>query len=346
MIPSRSLTFAWISAALTIAGILPASAAELQRFSERQPHMGVEFEIVLYAEDENKAQAALTAAFARIAQLDSTLSDYSLSSELSKLSAAAPTSEPVPLSDDLFTILQASQQLAHDSEGAFDVTVGPLTRLWRRARRQKELPDDERLKAAFAAVGYRSLNIDAEKKTASLEKSDMRLDLGGIAKGYAADQALAEITGRGISRALVRASGDIVVADPPPGETGWKVGIAPLNPDDPPQLFVQLRQQAISTSGESRQHLVVGGKRYSHLIDPRTGQPLTGRQSVTVIAPRAIESDSLASTLAVLGPEKGLKLIAGREQVFAYIVTADDEGKNLKTFTSPGFEKALTAAPR
>jgi thiamine biosynthesis lipoprotein len=318
---------------------LDCAAEELRRFSQIEPHMGVEFEIVLFAADEPTAQGAFTAAFARIAKLDEILSDYSLSSELSKLSAAAPTKEPVQLSDDLFTVLQTSQQLAADSDGAFDVTVGPLTKLWRRARRQKEVPAEEQLKTAFAAVGHRFLKLDSEKKTATLEKPGMRLDLGGIAKGYAADQALAVVTRQGITRALVRASGDIAAADPPPGETGWRVGLAPLNPTDPPSVFVALKQQAISTSGEARQHLVVNGKRYSHLIDPRTGNPLTGRQSVTVIAPRGIDADSLASAIGVLGPENGLKLIEGRAGTSAYIITADDDGGNVRTFASKQFSK-------
>lgn len=326
-----------VMALFLLPGALSGRTAELERFSRLEPHMGVEFEIVLYAADEPAARAAFAAAFTRIAQLDEILSDYNVASELSKLSASAPTQAPIPLSQDLFTVLQSAQQLAADSDGAFDVTVGPLTKLWRRARRQKELPPDEQLKTAFAAVGHRGLQLDNERKTATLTKAAMRLDLGGIAKGYAADQALATITARGISCALVRASGDIAVADPPPGETGWKVGLAPLNPEDPPSVFVRLKQQAISTSGEARQHLVVNGKRYSHLIDPRTGEPLTGRQTVTVIARRGIDADSLASAIAVLGPEKGLQLIAGRQDVATYVITADDAGKHERTVVSPRF---------
>lgn len=315
----------------------PAAAADLQQFKRSQPHMGVEFEVVLYAADEASAESAFAAAFERIAELDRKLSDYSLSSELSLLSAAAPTTEPMKLSDDLFTVLHASQQLAAESDGAFDATIGPLTKLWRRARRQRELPDAELLKSAHAAVGHRFLRIDAAAKTASLSQPAMRLDLGGIAKGYAADQALAVLKQKGFPQSLVRASGDIAAGDPPPGETGWKVALAPLNPDDPPSVFVSLQQQAISTSGEARQHLTVNGRRYSHLIDPRTGEPLHGRMSVTVIAPRSIDADSLASAIAVLGPEKGLKLLAGRPGTTAYLVTAHDDGSNIRTFSSPNF---------
>lgn len=314
-----------------------ATAAELQRFSQTEPHMGVEFEVVLYAADENSAKAALQAAFSRIAELDTKLSDYSLTSELSKLSAAAPTKEAVQLSDDLFTVLQASQKLAAESDGAFDVTIGPLTKLWRRARRQKELPDAEVLKKAHAAVGFQNLQLDTVKKTATLSRAEMRLDLGGIAKGYAADEALAVLVQKGFKQSLVRASGDIAAGDAPPNETGWKIGLAPLNPDEPPMVFVSIKQQAISTSGESRQHLIVNGRRYSHLIDPRSGQPLHGRMSITVIAPRGIDADGLDSAVAILGPEKGLKLLAGRAGVSAYIVTADDEGKNVRSVSTPNF---------
>ncbi|WP_425615432.1 FAD:protein FMN transferase [Anatilimnocola sp. NA78] len=299
--------------------------------------MGVEFEVVVYAKNEAVAEAAIAAAFARIADLDKALSDYSLESELSKLSAASPTSQPVPLSSELFTALQASQALAAASDGAFDVTIGPLTKLWRRARRQKEVPSEALLKEAFASVGYKNLVLDEKQRTASLKVAKMRLDLGGIAKGYAADEGLKVITAMGIQSALVRASGDIAVADPPPGETGWKIGLAPLNPTDEPATFVSLKQQAISTSGEARQHLVVNGRRYSHLIDPRTGQPITGRSSITVIAPRGIDADSLASAVAVLGPEKGIKLIESRPATSAYIITADDAGQNVKIWKSKQF---------
>jgi len=299
--------------------------------------MGVEFEVVLYATDERDAEAAITAVFARVADLDKKLSDYSLSSELSLLSAKAPTAEPVQLSDDLFTVLAAAQRLAVDSDGAFDVTVGPLTKLWRRARRQKELPDAELLKQAFAAVGHRHLQLDAAAKTAILKQPGMRLDLGGIAKGYAVDQALALLSEKRFKQALVRASGDIAAGDPPPNESGWKVGLAPLNPDEPPSVFVALRNQAISTSGESRQHLVVDGKRYSHLIDPRTGRPITGRKSVTIIAPRGIDADCLASAAAILELEKAFKLIASRKDAHYYILTADDDGGNVRNFVSTGF---------
>jgi thiamine biosynthesis lipoprotein len=185
------------------------------------------------------------------------------------------------------------------------------------------------------------LILDADRKAVSLAKPNMRLDLGGIAKGFAADAALSEIKKLGHSRALVRASGDIAAGDPPPNERGWKVGLAPLNPDDPPTVFVHLANQAISTSGEARQHLVVNGKRYSHIIDPRTGEPLTGRMSVSVIAPRGIDADSLASAVAVLGPEKGLDLVERNKDTAAYLVLAKDEAGEVRTIVNESFRKYM-----
>lgn len=314
----------------------PLSGAEWHRLAKTEVHMGVEFEIVLFAPDEAAGKAAIEAAMSRIAELESHLSDYDLDSELSRLSAQAPTTSPIPLSGDLFAVLQASQTLAAESGGAFDITVGPLTKLWRRARRQKEVPPAEMLRAARQAVGYRNLVIH-DNKTAELTTKNMRLDLGGIAKGYAVDEALRVITARGIRRALVRASGDIAAADPPPDEPGWKVGLAPLNPHDEPQVFVSLKNQAISTSGESRQYLVIDGRRFSHLLDPRSGQPLQGRMSVTVLAPRSIDADSWASTVAVLGPTEGLRFLSQKNSTHAYMITADNDGRNEQTHVSPGF---------
>jgi thiamine biosynthesis lipoprotein len=308
----------------------PATAADkLERFSQRQLHMGVEFEIVLYAPDAQAAQKAFAAGFERIAQLDRTLSDYDEESELSRLSAASPTKEPVMVSDDLWTVLSYAQSVSRRSDGAFDVSVGPLTKLWRRARRQKEPPTSEQIAKALEPVGYQHIRLDADRKTVSLAKPAMRLDLGGIAKGYAADEALAAIGKLGIGRALVRASGDIAAGEPPPGESGWRVGIAPLDADATPTRFVSLAKAAISTSGDSRQHLVASGKRYSHIINPRTGWGIEGRSSVTVIAPRGIEADSLASAVSVLGPEAGLRLIEPSSGVAALIVTEGAGGEKM-----------------
>jgi thiamine biosynthesis lipoprotein len=335
----------WLSVVVAWAACAQADEP-LQRFTRSEPHMGVEFEVVLYASNAATAETAISKAMARITALDKALSDYDLESELSKLSESsvidgkgqAGPFPAIPLSDELWTVLNESQLLARQSDGAFDVTIGPLTKLWRRARRWKELPEAEALAKANASVGYRHLKLDPTEHTAQLTQSNMRLDLGGIAKGYAAEEAVKAVVKAGVSSVLVRASGDIVSADPPPGERGWRVGIAPLNPDEPPSRFVEIAHCAISTSGDARQHLVVNGRRYSHIIDPRTGECVAGRSSVTVIAPRGSLADSLATAASVLGPEKALALCGKFDRVELLMVYENGAGEQ-RTVESSGFQR-------
>jgi thiamine biosynthesis lipoprotein len=283
--------------------------------------MGMTFEVTLYAADEATANRAAEAAFRRIAKLNAILSDYDPSSELSRLSDTAGSGQAVKLSDPLWFVLHRSQDLAQRTAGAFDVTVGPLVKLWRRARRQKELPDPKRLAEARAAVGYQHVKLDPVSRTATLARPGMRLDLGGIGAGYAVDQALAVLKEHGIQRAMVDASGDIGVSDPPPGATGWKIGIAPLEkPDGPPSRYLLLSNAAVTTSGDAFQHVEIAGRRYSHIVDPKTGMGLTRPMSVTVIARDCITADSLATAVCVLGPEDGLRLIERTPEAAALIV--------------------------
>ena len=186
--------------------------------------MGTHVRIVLYAPDVRVADAAAAAAFARVGALDQALSDYRDSSELMQLSRRSGGA--LEVSDDLFRVLRASQQIARDSGGAFDVTAGPLSLLWRQARRQNALPDADRIAAARALVGHAKLELDEARRTIRLRQPGMLLDLGGIAKGFAADEAVALLAKSGVRRALVAAGGDIVAGEPPPGADGWRIGIA------------------------------------------------------------------------------------------------------------------------
>jgi thiamine biosynthesis lipoprotein len=303
-----------------------AAEAELQRFEATQTQMGVPFKIVLYAADESTANAAFQAAFAHVARLNSILSDYDPQSELTRLSQAAPMPRPVEVSLPLWTVLQRSQALAEQSDGAFDVTVGPLVRLWRRARRGKQMPAPHRLADARAAVGYRLLRLDAEHRTVQLIKPGMRLDLGGIAMGYAVDETLRLLRGRGMARALVDASGDIAVGDPPPDKPGWTIDVMPLSADGTPSRTVRLANAAVTTAGDAHQHVVLGGIRYSHIVDPRTGLGLTDQVGVAVIAGDCLTADSLDTAASVLGPEAGLRLIESTPGAGGFIVRPRDQG--------------------
>jgi len=298
----------------------------LSRFEFTEPHMGTMMKIVLYASDQAAATAASRAAFDGIAALDHIMSDYDAGSELMQLCRAAG-GPPVTVSADLWRVMAAAQDLSEKSDGAFDITVGPVVQLWRRARRRHELPEPERLAAALALVGYQNVILDAKMRTARLVKPGMRLDLGGIAKGDAADQALIVLRRNRIPTALVAAAGDIAAGDPPPGRTNWRMGIEAFeSPASPPSEFVGIHNSAVSTSGDSEQNVEIGGVRYSHIINPKTGMALTGRRSATVTAPYDINADCYATALCVMGPERGFKLIA-RLPGGAALMVQDEAGQ-------------------
>lgn len=301
------------------------AAADTTRYDFERIRMGVLFRLTLYAPDAAAANKAAEAAYHRISQLDAILSDYDPESELMRLSAAAGTGRSVPVSAELFAVLAHAQELSAQSRGAFDMTVGPVVKLWRRARRRKELPDPQRLHDALARVGYQHVRLDPRTRTVTLNQPGMKLDAGGIAKGYAGDEALRVLRAHGITRTMIDASGDIVVGDPPPGRMGWRIGIAPLGaPDAPPSRYLHLANAAVATSGDVFQFVEIGGVRYSHIVDPHTGLGLKGRSSVTVIAPTGIAADGLASAVSVLGPVEGLELIESQAGVAGMIVVADD----------------------
>jgi thiamine biosynthesis lipoprotein len=232
-------------------------------------------------------------------------------------------------------VLQRAQEVAKQADGAFDVTVGPVVRQWRRARRTRELPPAEELKKALALVGYEKVRLNAKDATVQLTLMGMLLDLGGIAKGFAAELMVALLRELGIPRALVAAGGDIVAGEAPPDAKGWKVGIGPLdNPAAKPTHYVLLARAAVSTSGDAEQYVEIGEQRYSHIVDPKTGLGLTVRSSVTVIAQDGATADALATAACVLGPERGLKLIEGLEGTAALFVVAE---KGPKEYPSKRF---------
>jgi FAD:protein FMN transferase len=300
-----------IALVLLLTPALAAPQASLTRFQYEKPHMGTTFRIVLYAADQAKADAATQRAFARIAAIDARLTDYVETSELSRVTKEA-VGHPVRVSDDLLKVLLPAQDLARRSEGAFDITVGPLTHLWRRARRQVEMPAPDVLAEALRLVGYQLLHVDAVAHTVQVDRLGMKLDAGGIAKGYAADAALLVLTAMGCSRALVAAGGDLAIGDPPPGRKGWTVALEGLIPDHlAPGSPIVVSRCGVSTSGDEEQWVEIGGVRYSHILDPRTGMGLTGHSSVTVLAADATTSDMLATAVSVLGPERGRALVDG-----------------------------------
>jgi thiamine biosynthesis lipoprotein len=288
--------------------------------------MGVPFRMVVYATNEAHAKTASDAAFARVRELNGKLSDYDLESELSKLSRTSGEGRVVKVSDDLWRVLATAQSWARRSDGALDVTVGPVVNLWRHARRLQQFPRADRLAEARARVGYTNLVLDPKTRTTLLRVPEMRLDLGGIAKGFAADEALKVLRAHGIKSALAAAAGDIALGDAPPGQRGWKIEIPSLDVTNaPPARFVTVANVGVSSAGDVFQRLELNGVRYSHIVDPRTGIGLTDHSLVTVIARDAMTSDALETVVSVLGPQKGLKVIKETRGAAARIVRKPDD---------------------
>src|SRR5687768_6638228 len=302
------------------AGSTRARGPALQRYQYAQLHMGVQVRLVVYAPSREAAERACEAAYARVAQLEDVFSDYRPTSELMRLCDKAGGA-PVLVSDELIFVLQRAQDVSRRSDGAFDVTVGPYVRLWREGRKTGKLPSHEALAAAREKVGWRFVRIHPDRKTVRLAVPGMRLDLGGIAKGYAGDEAIRVLRDHGIASALFEAGGDIVVSDAPPGERGWKIELPENAAGDEPTLT--LANAAVSTSGDTEQFVEIDGKRYSHVVDPRIGIGLTDRTAATVIAKDGITSDSLSTAACVLGSEKGQALANSYDDAKVMVRKAD-----------------------
>jgi thiamine biosynthesis lipoprotein len=274
--------------------------------------MGVDTRIVVYASSESVAQKACAAAFERIADLEAIMSDYRPNSELMKLSDTA-VSAPVKISPDLFTVLWKAQAMSRRTSGYFDVTVGPIVRLWRKARKTGKLPSPKEVADAVRRVGWQKVTLDPDLRTVRLAIPGMQLDLGAIGKGYADDEAQKVLRKFGITRALVDMGGDIVFSDPPPGKKGWKVEVPNAHRN------MLLANCAISSSGDTEEYVIIGGHRYSHVVDPHTGQALTNRVQATVIAHEGLTTDPLGTALTLLDPKARKRLLAAYPDARAFV---------------------------
>ncbi len=311
----------------------------LERHEFVQIRMGVPVRITVYAPDKAVAIQATDAAYARLKALDRCLSDYDPDSELNRL-CKHPPGEAVAVSDDLWYMLEQSEKYAEMSGGAFDATIGPVVKLWRIARRKKQLPDPEQLNTAREAVGHHLVKLNAAHKTVTLARSGMQLDFGGIAKGYGADEAYKVLVENKIPIALVAVAGEIRAGDPPPDRAGWNVQIETRSADSSASekpITLVLCRQAVSTSGDTYQYLELNGIRYSHIVDPNTGLGLTIPSSVTVVSTNCTQTDALATVISVLGPQKGIELLKQYPNASAMIVHLDQNGNPVIT-RSPGWD--------
>ena len=291
---------------------------ELKKYSFSQPHLGTTVLIVFYAEQDQPATEFSQKCFQRVRDLNAIFSDYQDDSELSKLSQK-PINQAHKVSEPLFTVIAQAQEISAKTNGAFDITLGRLTQRWRdhstQNLAQPKLADQ---------ASYQDLKLDPEQQTITLLKP-LKLDLGGIAKGYIADQLMLILKDAGITQAAVVIGGETVLAAAPPGKDGWRIGIE--NTEHKIIGTLTLEHTCLSTSGDSYQFFEreSDGERQSHLIDPATKKSKTNRLNVTTIAPTAMQADAWATALRILPTEKSIPLANQQPHLQALFLPHQEE---------------------
>jgi thiamine biosynthesis lipoprotein len=312
------------------------SYGQEKKFSFTREKMASPFTIILYEKDSLDAVLVANQCFDLVDSFVNIFSDYIEKSELNRLSATAGSGSFVPVSPALFDIIMESKKAYSLTSGAFDITMGPVTRLWRKARKDRQFPDSSAIGDEMKRVGFRKVLIDVANRKIQLIEKGMLLDLGGIAQGYIAQKVLERLTDRGIKRALVDVSGDIAAGEPPPGKEGWVIGINLPESEKLQSKHLLLNNVSVSTSGDVYQFIEHEGKRYSHIINPHTGYGVTSQRNVTVVAPNATTADWLATACSILPVEKAKKL-AGK--LHAAVLVAEMKNNVISSTSTRNFEK-------
>ena len=287
------------------------ASGSVEAHTYETPQMGVPFRMVLYTDQgASHADRAASLAWKRIAALNAILSNYETESELSRLGYTSGQGEWKRVSDEMWLLLEHAQRLSVVSKGAFDITLGPATALWRKARRENEMPTPSALGSMWERTGWDRLLMRPEDQKVCLTAPGMRLDPGGIAKGYALDEGLKVLKEQGIPHALIAGGGDMAFFGGKPDGAKWQIRLAGFGADQEDGPLIELTDGAVATSGDLFQFVEIDGVRYSHILDPQTGLGLTVRTLTTVVASKGIVADSLATTLSVLGPQDAPKWAA------------------------------------
>jgi len=300
-------------------------SAQLKRFQFSENKMGSAFNIILFHTDSLQASQAAHECFAMVDSLNNIFSDYLPSSEISRLTATG-SSFYQSVSDELFNMIVQSKVAWQKSSKTFDITIGPLTQLWRKTRNEKKIPPEPEIKKAKQQTGFENLSINISSKTISFNVDGMRLDFGGIVKGYTAQKIIDYLKTKNIIHALADAGGDIVMSESPSGKDGWAIGIN--LPEQENELWnkkLELKNCAVATSGDVYRYTIYNGKKYSHIIDPRTGYGVTSQRNVSVIAKDGTAADWLATACSILPIKKALRL--ARKEKAALFIATEKNGK-------------------
>ncbi|HET6723352.1 MAG TPA: FAD:protein FMN transferase [Chitinophagaceae bacterium] len=311
-------------------------SAQLKRFEFSENKMGSPFGIIFYHTDSAEAAQIAKECFSIVDSLNKIFSDYDSESEVSKLGLQTNHTD-IKVSDELFAMILRSKDAWARSGKTFDITIGTLTRLWRKVKKEDRFPSQAEIKAAKESTGFENLTINERSKTISFKKPGMGLDFGGIVPGYASQRVIDFLKTKNINIALVDASGDIVTGDAPPEKNGWIIGIN--LPESENQVWdkkLELKNFAVSTSGDVYRYIVHEGKKYSHIIDPRTGYGVTSQRNVTVITKFGADADWLATACSILPIKKALAL-AKKEHAAVFIATLNKD--KVVTYKSKSFDK-------
>ena len=278
-----------------------ALADEMLRLESSVEAMGSSYSVVLYGPDRDQLERAAELACAEARRLDEELSNYKPESPWSMVNRGAAAA-PVPVPAELFELLQACIDYSKRSEGAFDITVGPLMRVWGFYKGTGHLAKPAEVKAALTHVGYRNILLDPKAQTVRFAKAGVEIDPGGIGKGFAVDRMVDILRKAGISIALVTASGSSIYGlGAPPGEKGWTISIRDPHDETKTVQDIVLKDESLSTSGSYEKFFEADGKIYAHIMDPRTGFPAQGMLSVSVITPRTIDSEAWCKPFFING---------------------------------------------
>lgn len=273
----------------------------IERYEYQHLQMGTTFNLIIYNDDPKVSQFIEDQFIKKIDELNAIFSDYDAHSELSRLSASAGSGKKIKVSDELWLVLKHAKWYSRKSDGAFDMSIGPLSKLWRSMFRRSEIFDGVKINYARSIVNYQNIKLYPFSKRVKLKVKGMRLDAGGIAKGYTVDAIATILLKSGIQQFLVDGGGDLYVGDPPPNKLGWTVGISTVDKNGQQTAKkLLLRNTAVASSGDTYRFLEWEGKRYSHIIDPRTGYGVVDRKIINVQAPTCMQADAVASILSVL----------------------------------------------
>lgn len=304
----------------------------------------VRISVVAPADRKTDADKAIEAAFARVQEIDDRMSIFNPKSELSQLNDGGSQI----VSEDTFAVVKKAQEVSALTGGAFDVTVQPLIRLWKAAAKKGSLPTEAELKEALALVAFQSISLNEAKREITIKKKGASIDLAGIAKGYAVDVASQSLRSQGFTDTMVEAGGEVYCSGNKAPGAPWRIGVQdPRSEAMEPRLvdvILGLTNVAVATSGDYQQFVTIDGQRFSHIVDPRTGQPADDVPGATIIAPDCMTADALATAVSVMGVEKGLALIDSLADVEALLILVKDG--QLEFHKSKGFDKFVLGTGR